>query len=252
MNLPDFGFVSVYREPVAHGVAHEAEWMERCGVTGRATAHLWRAPVGFVVPRRYTRLPGWAALRDTWTGEVQERASGGGLVPQGPGLWNLSLVWPAPSAMPVDIGGIYLALCDELAAAFARLGLVATPQEVIGSFCDGRYNLAVNGRCPIGSQRSRRTAPSLISSGRPCKMTSRIRSVSRSGSTVRPSSSSTISCSGSCAWRGRSSPVRSGSNHWARIALEAAIPKRNMTKRRYMMHHKPGRTRIRFIPNLSF
>ena len=151
MRLPDFGFVTVYREPQADGIALEAEWMERCGITGRATAHLWRAPVGFVVPRRYTKLPGWAAPRDTWTGEVQERASGGGLVPQGPGLWNLSLVWPAPSALPVDISGIYLALCDELAAVFARLGLVATPQEVIGSFCDGRYNLAVNGRKLVGT-----------------------------------------------------------------------------------------------------
>jgi len=151
VKLPTFGFVSVYREPLADGVVREAEWMERCALTGRATAHLWRAPAGFVVPRRYVRLPGWAALRDTWTGEVQERASGGGLVPQGPGLWNLSLVWPAPSAMPVDIGGIYLALCDELAAALARLGLVATPQEVSGSFCDGRYNLAVKGRKLIGT-----------------------------------------------------------------------------------------------------
>jgi lipoate-protein ligase A len=125
--------------------------MERCATRKRAAAHLWHAPVGLVVPRRYTRLPGWASLHDVWRGDVQERASGGGLVPQGPGLWNLSLVWPAPSALPVDIGGIYTALCGELAAAFARLGLAATPQEVHGSFCDGRYNLAVNGRKLVGT-----------------------------------------------------------------------------------------------------
>jgi lipoate-protein ligase A len=151
VKLPTFGFVTAHREPLADGVACEAEWMERCATRKRAAAHLWHAPVGLVVPRRYTRLPGWASLHDVWRGDVQERASGGGLVPQGPGLWNLSLVWPAPSALPVDIGGIYTALCDELAAAFARLGLAATPQEVHGSFCDGRYNLAVNGRKLVGT-----------------------------------------------------------------------------------------------------
>jgi lipoate-protein ligase A len=155
--LPTFGFVSVYREPFADGVAREAEWMGASAATGRATAHLWQAPAGFVVPRRYTLLPGWAARPADVRVEV--RASGGGLVPQGPGLWNLSLVWPVPapsanappSAMPSGTQTIYRAMCDELAAAFARLGVQATAEPVDGSFCDGRYNLAVAGRKLVGT-----------------------------------------------------------------------------------------------------
>jgi lipoate-protein ligase A len=149
--LPIFGFVTVHREPLAGGVACESEWMARCAATGRAGAHLWQAPVGLVVPRRYTLLPGWAAARAAQAGELQVRASGGGLVPQGPGVWNLSLAWAAASAMPTNTDAVYRALCGELAAAFARLGIEATPQPVTGSFCDGRYNLAVDGRKLVGT-----------------------------------------------------------------------------------------------------
>ncbi|GAB3772828.1 hypothetical protein GCM10028796_44180 [Ramlibacter monticola] len=151
MNLPVFESVTIHEQPLAGGVACESDWMERCAATGSAAAHLWQAPVGLVVPRRYTLLPGWAAARDAAAGELQVRSSGGGLVPQGPGVWNLSLVWSAPSSAPVDTSGVYLALCAELAAAFAQLGIVATPQPVTGSFCDGRYNLAVNARKLVGT-----------------------------------------------------------------------------------------------------
>jgi lipoate-protein ligase A len=151
VSLPAFDAVTVHDHPLEGGVACESEWMARCAATGRAAAHLWQAPIGLVVPRRYTLLPGWAAARDAATGEVQVRSSGGGLVPQGPGVWNLSLVWPAPQATPIDTTAVYLALCAELAAAFAQLGIVATPQPVTGSFCDGRYNLAVNGRKLVGT-----------------------------------------------------------------------------------------------------
>ncbi len=152
MNLPAFGFVSVHRQPLHGGVDRESAWMAGCARHGRALAHLWQAPPGLVVPRRYTQLPGWTAARQTdGHGELQVRASGGGLVPQGPGVWNLSLVWPAPSAQPTNTDGVYRSLCTALSAALARLGLQAAPQPVDGSFCDGRYNLAVDGRKLVGT-----------------------------------------------------------------------------------------------------
>jgi lipoate-protein ligase A len=146
--LPVFGYVCVHRQPLAGGIAHEAAWAAHCVASGRAAAHLWQAPRGLVVPRRYTTLPGWPAPCD---GELQVRHSGGGLVPQGPGVWNLSLLWPASGATPSGTDAIYQHLCGELSAAFARLGLHATPQPVDGSFCDGRFNLAVRGRKLVGT-----------------------------------------------------------------------------------------------------
>jgi lipoate-protein ligase A len=151
MDLPGFDSVTVHREPLGGGVDREGEWMARCAGTDRAAAHLWQAPPGFVVPRRYTLLPSWATVSRNAHGEVRARASGGGLVPQGPGVWNLSLVWPARDAPLSNTDVVYRGLCNKLSAAFARLSIVATAQPVNGSFCDGRYNLAVNGRKLAGT-----------------------------------------------------------------------------------------------------
>jgi lipoate-protein ligase A len=151
VKLPRFGFVCVHRQPLADGITREAEWMAGAAQQDRALAHLWQGRPGWVVPRSITTLPAWGPVRARRGAALQVRSSGGGLVPQGPGLWNLSLAWPAGSATPADMHAIYAALCEALAAAFARLGVVGTPQAVQGSFCDGRWNLAVQGRKLAGT-----------------------------------------------------------------------------------------------------
>jgi len=152
--LPLFGFVAVHQRPLVDGVAFEASWLAQVAATGRPTAQLWQSSAGFVVPRSYVRRERWseaclASAAEGWP--VQVRSSGGGLVPQGPGLWNLSLAWPAPGDSPAGMEAIYRALADELAAALARLGVTAAAQAVEGSFCDGRFNLAVDGRKLVGT-----------------------------------------------------------------------------------------------------
>lgn len=152
MSLPLFGFVSLHREPLAGGIAQEAAWLACSAAIGQPSAHLWTAPRGLVVPRRVTHLPGWAAAHaDAAHGEVQVRPSGGGVVPQGPGVWNLSLAWPAPTATPSGTDEVYAGLCERLAAAFARLGLHTQARAVQGSFCDGRFNLALGGAKLVGT-----------------------------------------------------------------------------------------------------
>ncbi|MEO8122955.1 MAG: lipoate--protein ligase [Burkholderiales bacterium] len=155
--MPTFDFVSVYDKPLADGTALEAEWMARTAETGRAAAKVWGAPAGLSVPRSYERLPTWQAACQAsaaagWP--VQVRGSGGGIVPQGPGVLNLSLVWPSDSATPSRTDAIYQALCDGLAAAFVRLGIVVTTGSVQGSFCDGRFNLVADGRKLVGTAQS--------------------------------------------------------------------------------------------------
>jgi lipoate-protein ligase A len=151
VNLPAFGFVCVHERPLADGMACETEWMAEAARGERAVARLWQGTPGWVVPRRTTALPAWGLVAARHGPALQVRGSGGGLVPQGPGIWNLSLAWPAGAATPADMHAIYAALCDGLAAAFARLGVSATPQAVEGSFCDGRWNLAVHGRKLVGT-----------------------------------------------------------------------------------------------------
>ncbi len=64
---------------------------------GEAVAQLWQAPQGLVVPgsyRQFTDLPAVSAHFAARGWPVWLRRSGGGLVPQGPGIINLSLAWP--------------------------------------------------------------------------------------------------------------------------------------------------------------
>jgi len=157
VTLPVFGFVTRHVAPLADGVLREAQWMEQCAVTGRAVAHLWSGAPGLVVPHSYTRLEGWPAARERWAAMGRPalvRASGGGLVPLGPGVLNLSLVWCSHSAEPVRTDQIYRSLCDGLATALRRLGVVCEAAEVPGSYCDGRFNLAAGGRKLAGTAQS--------------------------------------------------------------------------------------------------
>ncbi|WP_244817801.1 lipoate--protein ligase family protein [Caballeronia sp. Lep1P3] len=112
---------------------------------GDAVAHLWTAPVSLIVPRSYQRYPALADARAAFAQRgcpVWLRLSGGGLVPQGPGIVNLSLAYPVHAPMGALAERIYLHLCGILADALKTLGVLTHHQAVEGSFCDGRFNLA--------------------------------------------------------------------------------------------------------------
>ena len=135
------------------GVAIEQALLQRAA-EGVAVAHVWEATPGFVVPASYKRFDRFEAACASFAAQglpVQLRCSGGGLVPQGPGMVNLSLAWRTHAAMGSAADAVYTALCRLLQASAATFGIVATPQAVSGSFCDGRYNLAVNGRKVAGT-----------------------------------------------------------------------------------------------------
>src|SRR5262245_27048510 len=113
--------------------------MSSAARTSEPEAHLWSAPPGLVVPRSYERYPAFvvacaASSAEGWP--VQVRSSGGGLVPQGPGVLNLSLVWRTAHAAPTGTDSIYRDLSDALADALARMDIFAAAQAVEGSFCD--------------------------------------------------------------------------------------------------------------------
>ncbi|HFF3731340.1 TPA: lipoate--protein ligase family protein, partial [Klebsiella pneumoniae] len=64
------------------------------------------------------------------------------LVPQGPGIINLSLAWPVQQPLGEAAEPIYHSLCAVLQRTLARFGVASHARTVNGSFCDGRYNLA--------------------------------------------------------------------------------------------------------------
>jgi lipoate-protein ligase A len=108
-------------------------------------AHLWEAPVSLVLPRSYQR---YATLDDARAEFARRgcpvwlRLSGGGLVPQGPGILNLSLAYPLHATIGTMADAVYLHLCKILADALRHVGVQTHWRAVEGSFCDGRFNLA--------------------------------------------------------------------------------------------------------------
>ncbi|MCC8392422.1 lipoate--protein ligase family protein [Paraburkholderia sp. MMS20-SJTR3] len=112
---------------------------------GRCVAHLWQAPLSLVVPRSYRRFGEFERARAEFAARgcpVYLRMSGGGLVPQGPGILNLSLAYPLRGTVGDRSETVYRHLCAIIADALGTLGLRTHWQTVEGSFCDGRFNLA--------------------------------------------------------------------------------------------------------------
>lgn len=123
-------------------VAVDADLMQHAS---QPVARIWDTPPALVMPRAYLRYPKAETARAQFAARglpVHVRASGGGLVPQGPGILNLSLAYPLAGPMGRWMEPVYLHLCVLLRAALAPLGIDAHPTAVVGSFCDGRFNLA--------------------------------------------------------------------------------------------------------------
>lgn len=131
------------------GLCQDARFDE-CLVTHAAqagpSACIWESPQGLVVPRTYQRHATFTAscrlfAEQGWP--VTVRQSGGGIVPQGAGIINLSLAYGV-DGKPLDHSDeAYLRICTLITAALREFGIDSQPQAVEGSFCDGRYNLAV-------------------------------------------------------------------------------------------------------------
>jgi len=114
---------------------------------GASLAAVWQAHQSLVVPRTYRRFPAFDQACQTsaaagWP--VLVRQSGGGLVPQGGGIVNFSLVQRLEGSPLPQMDAVYAQLCHIVSQALHRLDIDSRPAAVPGAFCDGRYNLAVD------------------------------------------------------------------------------------------------------------
>lgn len=141
------------RSPSEADLEIERQLLERAAEGGCVSAS-WEPTPGLVVPSSYRRFERFEALAERFAARgwpVSVRRSGGGLVPQGPGVLNVSLAWRTACGMGHAMEPVYEGLCTKLRQALRPFGVDAAPQAVDGSFCDGRYNLAVGGRKVAGT-----------------------------------------------------------------------------------------------------
>ncbi|WP_445398621.1 lipoate--protein ligase family protein [Zobellella sp. An-6] len=143
------------------GLAREQQLLEAVVRGGRDYGFLlWRSRRALVVPTASSRLPGFELAgqrlaRRGWP--LVLRQTGGDLTVQSPHLLNVAMVFtltPAPGA----IGQAYRRFCRPLLAALAEMGIDAYCGAVPGAFCDGDYNLVVDGRKLAGTAQRWRKA----------------------------------------------------------------------------------------------
>lgn len=141
---------------VAEGLALEARafgdtdpqvrlWMPRAPALVCPAAFRRRA--GFDVAARRLAAQGWP---------LHLRPTGGGAVPQGPGVLNLALAYTASSKFGIEAG--YRLITEVIRAALGRFGAHLATGATPDSFCDGTWNLSLAGRKLVGTAQRIRPA----------------------------------------------------------------------------------------------
>ena len=124
--------------------------------SGEPGVLVWSAATpGLVCPAAYRNRPAFdePARRSADRGwPVNCRQTGGGAVPQGPGVINLAISVAVGHGFTIDDG--YRLITRPISSCLADDGLTVTTGATPGSFCDGRWNLSVGGRKVVGTAQS--------------------------------------------------------------------------------------------------
>ncbi|VVN45642.1 biotin/lipoate A/B protein ligase family protein [Pseudomonas fluorescens] len=128
-----------------------------CAGNGEFGLLFWQpSDQALVMPRRLNRLPGFEAACEVsaaagWP--VLLRDTGGEPVPQSATTINIALVY-APPRSEGDLNRIesgYRRLCDPICQLLDELGGTSSLGEIEGAFCDGRFNVNLDGRKMVGT-----------------------------------------------------------------------------------------------------
>jgi lipoate-protein ligase A len=82
---------------------------------------------------------------------LHSRKTGGAPVPQCPGVINLSHIYLWPNDSPYSIIQAYENLCSVLHTFFMHFNLPSQAHATQFSYCDGDYNININGKKIVGT-----------------------------------------------------------------------------------------------------
>ncbi|MDB6051266.1 MAG: Lipoate-protein ligase [Pseudomonas sp.] len=143
---------------VAEGLKAEQDLLASvCAGEAEFGLLLWRpTDRALVMPRRMSRLAGFdqateALANSGWP--ILLRESGGEPVPQSHATVNIALVYAQPRGDNDRdrIENAYNRLCQPICDVLMALGGDASLGEVEGAFCDGRFNVNLDGRKMVGT-----------------------------------------------------------------------------------------------------
>ena len=149
---------STQRLSVEAGLKAEQDLLASVCAGEREAGVLFWQPTdrALVMPKRLARLPGFesASVELAASGwPILLRETGGEPVPQSASTVNIALVY-APPRSEGDQGRIetaYRRLCQPICDLLSELGGIASFGEIEGAFCDGRFNVNLNGRKLVGT-----------------------------------------------------------------------------------------------------
>lgn len=111
----------------------------------RRHLHFWESPGCLVAPMSFKGKPKFQYAVEQLENSgwpVHSRSTGGDATPQGPGIFNLTHVYANPPGLQIDLSREYDRLCTSIEKA---LGPGASIGWQPGAFCDGAYNVQLNG-----------------------------------------------------------------------------------------------------------
>lgn len=105
-----------------------------------------------VCPATFRKKPLFEGAKDHSAANgwpVETRRTGGGAVPLGPGVMNICMVFSVRPGFSITEG--YKMLTRVFRDGFGAHGALFEPGATPGSFCDGDWNLSLDGRKVVGT-----------------------------------------------------------------------------------------------------
>ncbi|MEM9709342.1 MAG: protein ligase [Pseudomonadota bacterium] len=139
--------IPVAHLPASEALAREVELLEAMSkAPGPAQLWFWETDQALVAPWKFRTMPAFGTAKARLEGDgwpIHLRATGGDVTPQGPGVVNVTHVYATEPGAAFSIAEAYGALTRPIVAA---LGPGAGVGWQPGAFCDGAYNVSLNGR----------------------------------------------------------------------------------------------------------